>query len=155
MKRKLTNKQKMFVKKYTDANDKETYLNAKQSAIKSYNTSESSAGQIGHNLLKKVEVIQAIEKRTLKKEDIQDNLARFTEKIEQAIDNVTVENVPLLKEFREYNLATAKLNGDLIEKTMNLNVNVDRSKDLSSLSAEELQNEVIRRMQAGYTPASE
>ncbi len=125
MKRKLTNKQKMFVKKYTDVNDKETYLNAKQSAIKSYNTSESSAGQIGHNLLKKVEVIQAIEKRTLKKEDIQDNFTRFTEKIERAIgDNVIVENVPLLKEFREYNLANAKLNGDLIEKMQVLNVNV-------------------------------
>jgi len=146
----------MFVKKYTDPNDKETYLNAKQSAIKSYNTSESSAGQIGHNLLKKVEIIQAIEKRTHKKEDIQDNLARFTEKIEQAIDTVSVENVPLLKEFREYNLASARLNGDLQERMVNIQVNVDRSADITQLPVEKLQEEVMRRMQSqAYTQSEQ
>ena len=126
-KRKLTQKQKLFIKHYTNEKDLETFGNAKQSAIKSYDTSEASAGQIGHNLLKKVEVIQAIEKKALKKEDIQDKLTSVQEKLDSFLQrtDVSPEIASILKENREYLLAHAKLNGDLIDRVQTLNMTVD------------------------------
>lgn len=152
MKRKLTTKQKKFIEHYTNDKNLETFGNAKQSAMKSYDTSEASAGQIGHNLLKNVEVSQAIEKKILKKEELQAKQGNLVEKLEEFVlkNGVTVENTPIIRELGVNIERNAKLNGDLIERIQSINVNIDRSKDLSSLTKEDLAIEVMKRMQEGY-----
>lgn len=146
--KKLTMKEKGFVKSITDSSNKETFQNATQSIMRNYNVSSTDvAKSMGYENLTKPHIIEAIEKRIAKKEDIQHTLTTFTEKLHNAVkDNVTVENVPLIRELREYGMANAKLSGFIVDKQLNLNVNVDRSKELDGLTPEELQQEVMKRM---------
>ncbi len=54
-----TTKFDLWVKYFTDPNNKETHLNATQSALKAYNsTSYSLAGVIGHNNIKKYKTLR-------------------------------------------------------------------------------------------------
>lgn len=105
----------------------ETYGNGARSVMKNYNVSNMNvAGAMANNLLRNDNVSKAIERKILRKEDIQENLAKIQSKINAIIENdVSVENVPLLKENREYLMSTAKINGDLVERSLNMTVNID------------------------------
>lgn len=155
--KKLTPKERGFVNSYTDIDSKETFGNGVQSVMKNYNVkNENTAGVMAHELLRNPKVLSVVQGRILKKEELQDKLGSLVEKLERSIgDEITAENIPIVNQLGINIERNAKLNGDLIEKTLNLNVNVDRSKELTALSVEELQSEIMKRMQEGYRPASE
>ncbi len=148
-------KEKGFVKDITDKKNKETFGNGTRSIINNYNvTDENIASSMAHTKLRKVEIIEAIEKKILKKEELQAKQTSLVEKIEQAIEKsgYTVENTPLINQLGINIERNAKLNGDLIDRIQSINVHIDRDKDLSTLSVESLQSEVMRRMQStGHT----
>ena len=150
--KKLTPKERGFVNSYTDPNDKTTFRNGTQSVLKNYNVKAyNTAGVMANELLNNPKVLSVINQRILNKEQLQEKLGNLVEKLERATGNeITVENVPLINQLGINIERNAKLNGDLIEKTLNLNVNVDRSKELTALSVEELQSEIMKRMQEGY-----
>ena len=150
--KKLTMKEKGFVNSYTDIDSKETFGNGVQSVMKNYNVkNENTAGVMAHELLRNPKVLSVVQGRILKKEELQDKLGSLVEKLERSIgDEITAENIPIVNQLGINIERNAKLNGDLIEKTLNLNVNVDRSKELTALSVEELQSEIMKRMQEGY-----
>jgi hypothetical protein len=150
--KKLTPKERGFVNSYTDIDSKETFGNGVQSVMKNYNVkNENTAGVIAHELLRNPKVLSVVQGRILKKEELQDKLGSLVEKLERSIgDEITAENIPIVNQLGINIERNAKLNGDLIEKTLNLNVNVDRSKELTALSVEELQSEIMKRMQEGY-----
>lgn len=123
----LTLKQRSFVHNYTDKNNPVTFGNGTQSVLNSYNVSSSEVAKVvASQNLTKTNVSQAIERKTRSKEQIENSLVKISERIEQALENdITLENVPLIRESREHNMSIAKLNGLLIDKQMNVNVNID------------------------------
>ena len=127
MSRKLTQKRKKFVKLFTDENNKETFGNGTQSVLQTYNvSSDKSAGVIASNLLNNVSVIEAVNRKILKKEQLQEMQGSLVEKLNEAVNKsgLTVENVPLINQLGINIERNAKLNGDLVEKMQVLNVNV-------------------------------
>jgi len=118
--KKLTMKERGFVKSITDVNNKETFGNGTQSALKHYNVkSETVAASIASENLRKPHIIEAVEKRILKKEDLQSIQSNLVEKLNEVVnkDGLTVENVPLINQLGINIERNAKLNGDLQDET--------------------------------------
>lgn len=146
-KRKLTYKEREFVKNFTNPKDQETFLNATQSAKAAYNATLQSAGQIGHVKLKKVEVQEAIKKRISTKDEDQQTITKYVDKLDAILTGETTpENAVFIREMRELIKLNGQFRGDFVEKTLNLNVNASISaKESKDLSTDDLINALSRR----------
>lgn len=146
--KKLTNKERGFVNSYTNTENKRTFGNGVQSVMQNYNVkNENTAGVMAHELLRNPKVSAVIQARILKKEELQSKLGNLVEKLEQSIgDEITVENIPIVNQLGINIERNAKLNGDLIERQQNIQVNIDRNRSLNELPSNELQEEILRRM---------
>jgi len=128
MKKKLTMKEKGFVKDITDKDNKETFGNGTQSIINNYNvTDENIASSMAHTKLRKVEIIEAIEKKILKKDELQAKQGNLVERLEDFVNKngITVENAPIINQLGINIERHAKINGDLIDRIETINVNID------------------------------
>lgn len=146
-KQKLTPKEKKFVQHYTDENDKTTFGNGTQSALKVYNvTSIESAGSIANTKLQKVEVRQAIARKILSKEEIQAITSKYVESIDTAIQTPTTENVSLQDSLNKFITTHSKISGYIVDKQLTVNIDIpqlDASADKATVSerlAERLRN---------------
>lgn len=143
MKKKLTDKQKQFVKSYTDPKNKETFLNATQSALSAYNTTPQTARAIGSEVLANPNVQNEIKKRISTKDEDQQTLTRYVEKLDDLLRDetgITPERTAFIREIRELIKLNGQFRGDFVEKTLNLNVNV--SSDFTG-SADQALNDVL------------
>ena len=119
---KIPAKRRAFIEHYTNKKNPVTYGNGLQSVLASYPnvTSKNAAGQMANEILNNPKIAKEIEKKILKKEDIQHNLAEVSSLLRSSIgEKITEDNIPMVREFREYNLAHAKINGDLAERMTN------------------------------------
>ena len=134
----LTYKEKQFVKNFTDSKNSETFLNATQSALSSYDANYKSASKIGSEKLGKPYIQDAIAKRISTKEQDMESLTKLTDKIEDLIakNTFTEENAVFFKalssELRENHKLKGQFRGDFIEKSVNINVNANMQAENSS-----------------------
>ena len=125
-KRKLTYKEQHFVKKFTDYKDSTTFLNATQAANVAYDVNSlKSAAKIGSEKLSKVYIQEAIEKRISTKEQDQQTLTKYVERLDSVLSEegaTTPENAVFIREMRELIKLNGQFRGDFVEKTLNVNV---------------------------------
>lgn len=121
----LTYKEKSFISHFTNEKSPETFLNATQSALKAYNVSSAkSAAKIGSTKLAKGEIKDAIERRIATKEEDQQILTRYVDRLDTILrtDGITPENSVFIREMRELVKLNGQFRGDFVEKSVNINV---------------------------------
>lgn len=135
-------KRQQFVKHYTDPK-LPTFGNGSQSVLATYPTvtSPNVAKSMASEILTNPDVVNIIQRKLRTKEEDQDTLQKFVDKLELQLKDgsITPENNVLLRELREFITLQGKFRGDFVEKSINLNVNVDRA-NLSSMADEILRD---------------